>query len=110
MVRSEREALRRLANLEAVGQPGAARAGQALGHTADFDLAVQLPEERRVALRSKLEKQLAGLVKAEAGAMGRLNNQTFLEKAPEHVVSSLRQKLSNYESQVERIRNTLSGL
>lgn len=110
VVHSEQEALSGLANLQAECQFGVAQAGQALGHTADFDLAVKLPEERRAALRSKLEKQLAALVKAETGARGRLNNQTFLEKAPDHVVSSLRHKLSDYESQVERIRNTLSGL
>ncbi len=110
VVRSEQEALRRLANLQATARPGAAGAGQALGHTADFDLAVQLPEERRVALRTKLEKQLSTLVKAETAARGRLDNRNFVEKAPEHVVSSLRQKLSDYESQVERIQNTLTGL
>ena len=110
VVRSEQEALRRLANLQATARLGAAGAGQALGHTADFDLAVRLPEERRVALRSKLEKQLATLVKAETAARGRLGNRSFVEKAPEHVVSSLRQKLSDYESQVERIQNTLTGL
>ena len=110
VVRSEQEALRRLANLQATARLGAAGAGQALGHTADFDLAVQLPEERRVALRTKLEKQLSTLVKAETAARGRLDNRSFVEKAPEHVVSSLRQKLSDYESQVERIQNTLTGL
>ena len=71
---------------------------------------MQLPEERRVALRTKLEKQLSTLVKAETAARGRLDNRNFVEKAPEHVVSSLRQKLSDYESQVERIQNTLTGL
>jgi len=110
VVRSEQEALRRLANLQATARLGAAGVGQALGHTADFDLAVQLPEERRVALRTKLEKQLSTLVKAETAARGRLDNRSFVEKAPEHVVSSLRQKLSDYESQVERIQNTLTGL
>ena len=110
VVRSEHGALRRLANLQAEARSGAAGAGQALGHTADFDLAVQLPEERRIALRTKLEKQLASLVKAETSARGRLDNRSFVEKAPEHVVSSLRQKLSDYESQVERIQNTLTGL
>ena len=110
VVRSEHGALRRLASLQAEARSGAAGAGQALGHTADFDLAVQLPEERRIALRTKLEKQLASLVKAETSARGRLDNRSFVEKAPEHVVSSLRQKLSDYESQVERIQNTLTGL
>ena len=110
VVRSEQEALLRLANLQATARSGAAGAGQALGHTADFDLAVQLPEERRVALRTKLEKQLATLVKAGTAARGRLDNRSFVEKAPEHVVSSLRQKLNDYESQVERIQNTLTGL
>ena len=110
VVRSEQGALSRLANLQAEARSGAAGAGQALGHTSDFDLALQLPEERRIALRAKLEKQLASLVKAETSARGRLDNRNFVEKAPEHVVSNLRQKLSDYESQVERIQNTLTGL
>ncbi len=110
VVRSESGALRRLANLQATGQQGAAEAGQALGHTPDFDLAIQLPEERRVALRGKLAKRLAKLTEAQTGAEDRLNNPAFAAKAPEHVVNALRQKLSDYESQAERIRNTLSGL
>ncbi|MCY4189351.1 MAG: class I tRNA ligase family protein, partial [Bryobacterales bacterium] len=110
VVRSESGALRRLANLQATGQQGAAEAGQALGHTSDFDLAIQLPEERRVALRGKLAKRLAKLTEAQTGAEDRLNNPAFAAKAPEHVVNALRQKLSDYASQAERIRNTLSGL
>ncbi len=110
VVRSESEALRHLAGVRLAGLDGKAAAGQATGHSADFDLAIILPEERRVALRAKLERQLGSLEKAGSGARGRLSNQTFLEKAPDHVVHSLRQKLGEYESQIERIRNTLAGI
>ena len=110
VVSDEASALLRLAGVRLAIGEGSAPSGQATGHTADFDLALILPEARKAALRTSLEKQLRKLTKAANGARGRLGNKTFLERAPAHVVGSLRRKLGDYESQIERIRATLSGL
>ena len=110
IVGSERDALLRLGGVELQAESGQAAAGQALGHTADFDMSLALPEGRKAALRTKLQKQLGQLEKAARGARGRLANEAFVSKAPERVVRALRKKLADYESQIDRIRGTLSGL
>ena len=110
VVESQSEALGHLAGVLLTPKPGKAAPGEALGHTADFDLSITLPEDRKAALRRKLEKQLGQLEKAARGARGRLGNETFLDRAPAHVVGSLREKLGDYDSQIERVRATLSGL
>ena len=107
---TEGPALERLAGIQLAVGDGRAASGQATGHTTDFDLAIELPEALKSALRKSLEKQLGRITKAANGARVRLENETFLTRAPAHVVGSLRQKLGDYESQIERIRSTLSGL
>ena len=110
VVSAERVALLRLGGVELQAERGQAAAGQAMGHTADFDMSLELPEGRKAALREKLEKQLGQLENAARGARGRLANEAFVSKAPEHVVQGLRKKLGDYESQIDRIKGTLSGL
>ena len=110
IVSAERVALLRLGGVELRAERGQAAAGQAMGHSADFDMSLELPEGRKAALREKLEKQLGQLENAARGARGRLANEAFVSKAPEHVVQGLRKKLGDYESQIDRIKGTLSGL
>ncbi len=110
VVEGQPEALGHLAGVSLTSQHGKAAPGEAMGHTADFDLAITLPEARKAALRAKLEKQLGQIEKAARGAREKLENKTFLDRAPGRVVRSLREKLGDYDSQIERIRATLSGL
>ena len=110
VIEGHSDALLRLSGVDWKAERGKAAPGEAMGHTAAFDLSIELPEERKAVLRAKIEKQLGQLDKAAKGARGRLENRTFLAKAPEHVVSSLREKLTEYESQIDRIRTTLSSL
>ena len=107
---SQQAALERLAGVRLQAVSSDTLPGQATAHAADFDLSLTLPEARRTALRDKLRKQLKQLEGAADNARGRLGNEGFLTKAPAHVVDSLRDKLSDYDSQIERIRQTLSGL
>ncbi len=104
------EALQRLAGVRLQAVAGKAPSGRALGHTADFDLALDLPAARKEALRGKLTKQLDQLERAAQRARGQLRNEGFVSKAPAHVVAKLRGNLADYESQVERIRSTLDGV
>ena len=89
---------------------GHAPEGQAIAHSADFDLCLDLPEEQKAQLKKKLEKQKAQLEKARNGAANQLKNEKFLAKAPANVVDSIKEKLADYESQIERIEQTLKGL
>ena len=110
VVGGQTRAIARLAGVILTSKSGKAAPGEAMGHAAEFDLAVELPEARKAALRSKLKRQLDQLDRAARMARGRLANEAFLTKAPGHVVGSLRGKLAEYESQIDRIQSTLSGL
>ncbi|MCB9386002.1 MAG: valine--tRNA ligase [Bryobacterales bacterium] len=107
---TQADAFDRLAAVELKAVEGHAPEGGALLHNPDFDLAVDLPEEQKKSLRSKLEKQLANLEKAANGSRKQLGNEAFLAKAPDNVVASIKEKLADYESQIERIGKTLSSL
>jgi valyl-tRNA synthetase len=105
---SQGDAFDRLAAVTLATVAGHAPEGAALLHNPDFDLAVDLPEEQKKSLRSKLQKQLANLEKAAGGTRKQLSNEAFLAKAPENVVASIKEKLADYESQIERITKTLA--
>jgi len=107
---AQADGLLRLCSVELEAVEGHAPEGTAMAHTTDFDLAVELPEEQKRALRGKLEKQLQQLEKARNGSERQLSNEAFLAKAPEQVVASIKEKLADYESQIGRIRQTLAGL
>jgi valyl-tRNA synthetase len=81
--------------------------GKATHHTAEFDLEIELPEEQKHALKAKLAKQLESLEKAAGGARKQLGNEAFLAKAPDAVVAGIKEKLADYESQIERIQKTI---
>jgi len=61
-------------------------------------------------LRDRLEKQLQSLEKARASAERQLANADFVAKAPPKVIESMREKLADYKSKIERIRATLNSL
>ena len=110
IVTQQAAALSKLANVKLTAQSGAAPRGKAMHHGKDFDLQLELPAEETKILRERLTKQLQPLEKARDSSQRQLGNEQFLSKAPRHVVESIRKKLADYESQIARIRQTLSGL
>ncbi len=110
VVDRQAEALSKLANIRLEALQGAAPEGKAMHHSADFDLVLHLPASETAALRERLSKQLQPLQKARDSSKRQLGNEQFLDKAPPHVVESIRGKLADYESQIERIQSTLDGL
>ena len=110
VVTEQAAALSMLANVKLTAQSGAAPQGKAMHHSKDFDLRLELPAEETKTLRERLGKQLKPLEKARDSSQRQLGNEQFLSKAPPHVVESIRKKLADYESQIARIRETLSGL
>ena len=60
--------------------------------------------------RKRLEKEIEQLDKVIANSQRQLADQEFLARAPEHVVNSIRQKLAEYEAQLEKSRSALAAL
>ncbi len=100
----------RLANVKLTAKPGRAPQGKAMHHGKDFDLQLELPAEETKILKNRLTKQFQPIEKARDSSKRQLGNEQFLSKAPPHVVGSIRKKLADYESQIKRIRETLSSL
>jgi len=60
--------------------------------------------------KARLEKNLEKLSKEAGSLKGRLNNQGFVAKAPEHVVAEAKEQLSDLESQIEKVKAALTRL
>jgi valyl-tRNA synthetase len=110
LVEQQSEAIRRLAAAALESREGKAPEGKAMHHEADFDLVLHLPAAELSILRDRLRKQLDSLEKAKTSAERQLANADFVAKAPPHVIESMREKLSDYQSKIGRIRTTLNSL
>ena len=60
--------------------------------------------------KARLEKNIGKLEKEAGGIRGRLSNERFLEKAPEHVVAEAKEQLVDLEGQIEKTKAALSRL
>jgi valyl-tRNA synthetase len=78
--------------------------------TNDFDLVLKVPAAQTETQRKRLEKEIEQLEKVIANSHRQLPNAEFLSRAPETVVNTLRQKLADYEGQLEKSRGALAGL
>jgi valyl-tRNA synthetase len=104
------DAILRLAAVKLEVKEGKAPEGKAMHHEGDFDLLLHLPEAELGTLRDRLRKQLESLEKARNSSERQLANDDFVAKAPPKVIESMRGKLADYQSKIERIRNTLKSL
>ncbi|MGH9558613.1 MAG: hypothetical protein ACRD30_05185, partial [Bryobacteraceae bacterium] len=59
--------------------------------------------------RDRLKKENAQLEKVIANSERQLANEDFVRKAPEKVISSLREKKSEYETQLAKNRAALEA-
>jgi len=111
LARAQAEVIRKLAGVNLELAAGAAPRGAGAVHSSpEFDLALRLPLAQAGAQRTRLEKQIEQLEKLIAGSRRQLEDPTFLGRAPAHVVDSIRRKLAEYESQLEKSRVALEGL
>jgi valyl-tRNA synthetase len=78
--------------------------------TAHFDLALQLPEVDRDALRQRLLKENDKLQKNVDNTDRQLASEKFLSNAPPHIIEELRTKRAEYLAQIRKNRDTLDGL
>ena len=102
-------AIRKLANVNLEFRAGAAPGGPATRSTAQFDLALEVPAAQLEAQRKRLEKDREQLAKNIANSRRQLGDETFLGKAPAHVVESIRAKLADYEEQLRKIDAAFGG-
>jgi valyl-tRNA synthetase len=77
---------------------------------AKFDLVLNVPRGRLDEQRKRLERECEQLEKNIANNNRQLADETFLSRAPAHVVEGLKTKLVEYETQIKKIRATLNGL
>jgi valyl-tRNA synthetase len=106
------EAIQKLGNVKLEFKAEAAPpmgGATAMRSTAQFDLALELPQAQREAQRKRLEKDRDQLSKNIANSRRQLGDETFLSKAPPQVVESIRKKLAEYEEQLRKIGEALGG-
>jgi valyl-tRNA synthetase len=82
----------------------------AVRSTPHFDLALQLPEVDRQALRQRLLKENGKLEKNVDNIDRQLGSEKFLSNAPPQIVEDLRTKRADYAAQIRKNRDTLDGL
>jgi valyl-tRNA synthetase len=112
VARSQLEAIQKLASIRLVirNEPVPVDVAGVKRSTTGFDLVLEVPAAQTDAQRKRLEKEIAQLEKVIANSNRQLSNETFMSRAPEAVVNTIREKLAEYESQVAKSREALAGL
>jgi valyl-tRNA synthetase len=68
----------------------------------EFDLILKVSSEQAAAQRVRIEKEIANLRKVIAGSERQLADETFVKRAPAHVVEQIRTKLADYRDQLNK--------
>ena len=111
VARNHHETIRKLAGLKlelSAEQPPPHSA--AMRSTPEFDLLLKVPVAQVEAHRQRLEKEVRQLEKLTAASAKQLASDKFVQRAPAHVVASIRSKLADYETQLAKSRTALEGL
>ena len=77
--------------------------------TPEFDLDLDVPQAQMAEQRKRLEKEGEQLEKNIANSTRQLGDETFLSRAPAHVIESIKTKLVDYEAQLQKVRKALNG-
>ena len=103
VARRNAEAIRKLANVNLELKAEAAPKAPGIRSGPEFDLALHLPKAQEEAQSKRVEKEREQLVKNIANNERQLSDETFLGRAPAHVIESLRQKLAEYKTQLAKL-------
>jgi valyl-tRNA synthetase len=101
------EAIQKIANVKLEFRAEAAPKSPAMRSTAEFDLALQIPAAQEEGQRKRIEKERELLAKNIANSERQLADETFLGRAPAKVVESIRQKLADYKTQLQKLDGSL---
>jgi len=74
-----------------------------------FTLLLSLQAQPNGASRARLLKEIARLEKVIESQTRQLNDETFVAKAPPHVIESMRAKLAEYQAQLKKNRELLDN-
>jgi valyl-tRNA synthetase len=107
--RRHSEAIARLANLKLALHIADAPRMATMRSTPEFDLVLHVPAAQQDAQRKRLEKEKEQLEKNIANARRQLGDETFLGRAPGHVVDSIRAKLADYETHLTKVAAALNA-
>jgi valyl-tRNA synthetase len=76
----------------------------------EYQTALKLSGSQAGAMRQRLVKEIEQLEKVIASSRKQLGSETFVSKAPPHIVESIRAKLADYEAQLDKSRAALTAL
>jgi len=103
--------LARMARVSAVESAGQPLTGSNARNTAGFDVAVIYERQIDVpAERERLTKELAKLEKNLTAATSKLSSESFLSKAPIHIIDGLRKQESENRLLFDRAQSALNAL
>ena len=105
IARRHSDAVGKLANVKLQFHDGTAPKAAAVRSTAEFDLVLQVPKSQEEAQRKRVDKEREQLAKNIENSKRQLNDDIFLSKAPAKVVDSIRQKLADYEAQLQKLND-----
>ncbi len=88
----------------------AERAGGARRAAVEFAVALKLSATQAEAIRQRVTKRVADLEKVIASSRNQLSSESFVAKAPAHVIGGIREKLANYETELKEQQAALAEL
>ena len=74
-----------------------------------FSVSIDVPQGQLEVQRKRLEKERDQLIKNIANSDRQLSDEVFLGKAPQKVVDSIRTKKAEYETQLQKIQESLNA-
>ena len=112
-VENQREAIKRLARVEAVGIGAEGNAGAGAHAVLKNGAEVFVPLEGVIDVvkeRGRLQTEIERLGEQAKGARSKLENQNFVSRAPDDVVARERAKADSFAEQMEKLEVKLRGL
>jgi valyl-tRNA synthetase len=111
VARTHAAAIQKLGGVELELRTEAApHSAAAIHSTPEFDLVLNVPRANVADQRKRLEKEREQLEKNIANSTRQLGDEKFLSRAPSQVVDSIRSKMVEYETQLQKVRTALNGL
>jgi valyl-tRNA synthetase len=111
LARQNADMLAKQARVSAVQLAAAPLSGNNARSTANFDVAVVYERQIDVAAeRERLAKEIAKLTKGVESAQNQLGSESFLAKAPAHIVEGLKKQAAETQALLEKAEAALKAL
>ncbi len=100
--------LTKLAHVNIQASPANINGPQSQSVASTIDIQLELPDIDVVAEKARLQKQLDQLSNQQAALSRKLDNQQFIAKAPDAVVSKVKQEFSDIASEIKSIETQIA--